>query len=102
MPALLNFLAKNWKSLATLIGAIIVVVSLTGIIVSNYQKRVYDEMLKKHDEATARRLTETFVTKVEETTKQHNKEKDEFVKRIKALCDQAGIGYDVILTPAYI
>lgn len=102
MPALLNFLAKNWKLIAAAITLIIVVASLTGIVVSNYQSRAYNDMLKKHDEATARRLRDAFVTKVEEIMKQHKKDKEELVKRIKESCDQYGLSYDVILTPSYI
>lgn len=102
MSDILKLLAENWKAIAALIGTVVVAASLTGVIVSHYDRRVYEDQLKKHDKETAERVTAAFVKQIEELKKQHEDDKAAFAKCVKAICDKYGIGYNVVLKPAYI
>lgn len=102
MSDILKLLAKNWKAIAAVIGAIVVAASLTGVIVSHYDRRVYEDKLKTHDAETAKRLTDAFVEKMEELKKQYDEDKKDFIQRVKDLCDKHEVSYNLVLKPAYI
>ena len=102
MSNVIKLLTDNWKTIAAVVGAIVVTASLTGILVSNYDRRVYEEKLKSHDVETAKRLTEAFVAKIEEIKKRYKKQRDEFVKRVKEACDKYDVSYNLVLKPSYI
>lgn len=102
MSDILKLLAENWKAIAAVIGAVVVAASLTGVIVSHYDRRVYEDKLKTHDAETAKRLTDAFVEKMEELKKQYNEDKKDFIQRVKDLCDKHEVSYNLVLNPAYI
>ena len=102
MSDILKLLAENWKAIAAVIGAVVVAASLTGVIVSHYDRRVYEDKLKTHDAETAKRLTDAFVEKMEELKKQYNEDKKDFIQRVKDLCDKHEVSYNLVLKPAYI
>ena len=102
MSDILKLLAKNWKAIAAVIGAVVVAASLTGVIVSHYDRRVYEDKLKTHDAETAKRLTDAFVEKMEELKKQYDEDKKDFIQRVKDLCDKHEVSYNLVLKPAYI
>jgi len=102
MSDILKLLAENWKSIAAVIGAVVVAASLTGVIVSHYDRRVYEDKLKTHDAETAKRLTDAFVEKMEELKKQYDEDKKDFIQRVKDLCDKHEVSYNLVLKPAYI
>ncbi len=102
MSDILKLLAENWKAIAAVIGAVVVAASLTGVIVSHYDRRVYEDKLKTHDAETAKRLTDAFVEKMEELKKQYDEDKKDFIQRVKDLCDKHEVSYNLVLKPAYI
>lgn len=102
MSDILKLLAENWKAIAAVIGAVVVAASLTGVIVSHYDRRVYEDKLKTHDAETAKRLTDAFVEKMEELKKQYDQDKKDFIQRVKDLCDKHEVSYNLVLKPAYI
>jgi len=103
MPeGILKAIADNWKTIAAVVGGVVIAVSLTGVIVSHYDRRVYEDLLKKHDQETAERVTAAFVKQIEDLKKQHEEDKAAFARRVKNICDKFGIGYDLVLKPAYI
>ena len=95
-------LAENWKAIAAVIVGIVIAASLTGVIVSHYDKRVYEDKLKTHDAETAKRMTDAFVEKMEKLKKQYEKDKKDFIQRVKDLCDKHEVSYNLVLKPAYI
>ncbi len=102
MSDILKLLAENWKAIAAVIGGVVVAASLTGVIVSHYDRRVYEDKLKTHDAETAKRLTDAFVEKMEELKKQYDEDKKDFIQRVKDLCDKHEVSYNLVLKPAYI
>ena len=102
MSDILKLLAENWKAIAAVIGAVVVAASWTGVIVSHYDRRVYEHKLKTHDAETAKRLTDAFVEKMEELKKQYDEDKKDFIQRVKDLCDKHEVSYNLVLKPAYI
>ena len=102
MSDILKILAENWQAIAAVIGSVIVAASLTGVIVSHYDRRVYEDKLKTHDAETAKRMTDAFVEKMEELKKQYDEDKKDFIQRVKDLCDKHEVRYNLVLKPAYI
>lgn len=101
MGNFIKFLAKNWKAIVALIGAIIVACTLTTVVVSHYKDNVHKEFLKRHDEELAQKLTDEFVQKMNNFKKQVNIEKD-LIAKIKDLCAEYKLSTSLVLKPQYV
>lgn len=68
-----------------------------GLLTANYKDRVYKELLKKHDEETARRLTLQFDAKLKELEDRYEKNEKVLKQRVRDLCASYGVPANCVL-----
>lgn len=97
LESFFSFLQKNKNEIAIAAGSALAGGLVASILTSNYKDRAYEELIKKHDRETAKRLSAEFNRKLEELEKRHSDNEKKLRDSIIRLCYEMGIPPSAVL-----